>query len=114
MWQLWRTASETHSRPSDLVCVEDRLVAYLFDSAVTTFGRAIENALMEEEKVGTSSQPKYTLMQLLSQDFKLPRAKTKKATEFGNFGSHGIAQILAASAEGTRGIRRWEYQPDQP
>jgi len=117
MWQLWQTASATHSRPSDLLCVEDRLTAYLFDSAVTTFGRVIENAVQEEENKGSPSQPKwerkYTLMQLLSQDFKLPRIKEKKSeTQFSNFGSHGIAQILAASDEGTRGIKRWEYKPN--
>jgi len=119
MWLLWQTASATHSRPSDLVCIEDRLTAYLFDAAVTTFGRVIENASQEEHNTGSPTQPKwerkYTLQQLLSQNFKLPSNKVKKKpTEFGNFESHGIAQILAAADAGTRGIRRWEYKPDEP
>ena len=118
MWTLYQTASATHSRPSDLLCVEDRLAAYLFDSAVMTFGRVIENASQEEENIGSPSQPKwerkYNLQQLLSQDFKLPNTRAKKPTQFGNFASSGIAQILAAADQGTRGIRRWEYKPDEP
>jgi hypothetical protein len=119
MWTLYQTASASHSRPSDLLCVEDRLAAYLFDAAVTTFGRVIENAAQEEVNNGSPTQPKwerkYTLMQLLSQDFKLPYERPKKKpTEFGNFAAHGIAQILAAAEQGTRGIRRWEYKPDEP
>lgn len=116
MWQLWRTASETHSRPSDLLCVEDRLTAYLFDSAVVTFGRALENALEEQVNQGSPEQPKwerkYMLTQLLSPDFKLPSGREKKPTQFSNFGSHGIAQILALADQGTRGIKRWEYKPN--
>lgn len=116
MWQLWQTAKEIHSRPSDLVCIEDRLAAYLFDSAVTTFGRVIENAAQEEINVGSPTQPKwerkYTLMQLLSHDFRLPYDKPKSKSQFSNFASHGIAQILAHMEQGTKGIKRWEYKPN--
>lgn len=76
MWTLYRTAKATASRPSELLCVADRLAAYLFDSAVTTFGTIIENAAQETEKRGPEDKPryeaKYTMKQLLDQSFRLP------------------------------------------
>lgn len=117
MWMLSQTASETHSRPSDLVCIEDKLVAYLFDSAVVTFRRIVENALAEQVNLGSPTKPdwkpKYTLDQLLASDFHLPNeGRKKKLDSPSNSMAPGVAQILAYSAEGTKGIKRWEYRPN--
>lgn len=52
-------------------------MAYQFDNAVTRFGDAIENALGERQNVGDEKkpqwEPKYSLSQLLDNDFRLPR-----------------------------------------
>jgi len=69
MWKLAQTASETNSRPSELLCIEDKLAAYQLDCAVTTFRVSIENALLERIEVGMGkdkkSIPKYTLKEIL-------------------------------------------------
>jgi hypothetical protein len=100
MWRLWRTAQETHSRPSDLLCIEDRLMAFLFDSCVVTFGTIIENARAERVRVGDPKkfdwEQKYTMDQLL--DRPLQAAPTA-----------GIAGILALADEGNNSIKRWVY-----
>lgn len=113
MWTLWRTSQETHSRPSDLVCVEDRLAAYLLDSAVVTFGTLLENALAERVNMGSERNPrweaKYTLAELLDQSFHLPRSnKPGKAKPAGNFGN-GVAQVLALAQQPNMGVKRWMY-----
>lgn len=55
--------------------MSERWAAYQFDTAVTTVGRVIENALAEREDVGSKEkpdwQPKYTLPQILEDDFRL-------------------------------------------
>lgn len=77
MWSVYLTAKTTGTRPSDLVCIEDRWVAYQFDTAVTLIGTVIENAAQEQIKTGSDDSPKwenrYTMKQLLDDDFKLPR-----------------------------------------
>jgi hypothetical protein len=115
MWTLWRTAQETHSRPSDLVCVEDRLAAFLFDNAVITFGRTFENALEERVNLGSSAHPrwesKYELSDMLSDSFHLPTQphKLRRTGNVGSFSS-GVSTIMMLAAQHTHGIRRWEYQ----
>lgn len=77
MWDLYLLAKTTNSRPSDLVCIEDRWAAYQFDSAVTFVGLTIESALHETREVGVGQskrvEPKYTIAQLLEPEFRLPR-----------------------------------------
>ena len=55
--------------------MSERWAAYQFDTAVTTVGRVIENALAERVNVGSNEkpdwQPKYTLTQILEDDFRL-------------------------------------------
>lgn len=57
-------------------------MAYQFDNAVTLFGLTIENALQERQNVGTQKEPKwepkYTLKELLDNDFRLPRPVQKE------------------------------------
>lgn len=114
MWRLWRTAQQTHSRPSDLVCIEDRLTALLFDNAVTFFGTAIENALHEQVNRGSQSSPryesKYDLRDLLEPDFVIPDDPKPRRIRQKGQGSTGIAQILALSAEGNANIKRWVHE----
>lgn len=59
------------------MCIRDRLAAYQFDAAVTTFGVIVENALHETVEIGNDrtkrSIPKYTIKQILDDKFKLPR-----------------------------------------
>ena len=55
------------------MCIADRWAALQLDSAVTTFGRIIENAAQEQIKTGSDDKPewvyKYTLAQLLTPGF---------------------------------------------
>ena len=53
----------------------DPWMAYQIDRAVTSFGIVIDNALQERVSMGDDSKTteRYTLEQLLSKDFKLPR-----------------------------------------
>lgn len=100
------------------MCVEDRLVAYLFDSAVVTFGRVIENSLEELVNLGSPTEPKweskYKLSDILSDSFRFPVDKIAKQVKGEDKWSQGISTVLALASEGTRGIRRWEYKPDAP
>ena len=69
-------AKATATRPSEIVEIYDPWYAYQFDNAVILVGTAIENAAQELEKVGSDEkselQPKYTMQQLLDDDFRLP------------------------------------------
>jgi hypothetical protein len=89
MWVLYLTAKATHSRPSDLVEIEDRWTAYQFDSAVTFLGTVIENAAQEQENHGTEKKPdwgpKHQMDELLDPEFRLPRPPTKKERERHHF-----------------------------
>ena len=112
MWKLWQTAQQTHSRPSELVCIQDKLSALLLDNAVTYFGTVIENALQERIEMGKGRwEPKYTLSDLLDSDFVLPQSAPKRRILRGNKGAPGIAQVLALSEQGVAGIKRWVYDP---
>jgi hypothetical protein len=77
MWKLYLTSKATHSRPSSLLCVDDPLVAYQFDAAVTAFGTVIENALHERVEVGSGKFKRYVaryeLRDLLADGFQFPR-----------------------------------------
>lgn len=59
-----------------MVCICDRWTAYQFDTAVSLVGTVLENAANEMERVGPDDKPewkpKYTMSQLLSDDFRLP------------------------------------------
>jgi hypothetical protein len=74
---VYLTSKGTHSRPSQLLCLNDALVAYQFDCAVVTFGTIVENALQEtvEVQVGdkTRTRPKYNLNMLLDDGFQFPQ-----------------------------------------
>lgn len=51
---------------------------WCFDNAVGFFMRVIGNALQEREKVGDEWRLKYSLSQLLEDDFRLPKPLTPK------------------------------------
>lgn len=50
-----------------------------FDNAVNFVGAVIENALLERDKLGDEWRPRYTLHQLLDDEFRLPRPLSPKA-----------------------------------
>lgn len=82
---MYTTATKYHKLPSEIVDEGGELpflVRYQINKAVTYFGMVIDNALAETVEVGIKPnieyQPKYTLSQLLSDDFRLPRPKTGK------------------------------------
>src|SRR6476620_6634102 len=121
MWKLYQTAQQTHSRPSDLVCLDDRLAAYIFDSTVVTFGTIMENALNERVNVAPMGkldyQPKYKITQLLDDKFFLP--DPSRPIKIGSSISSlppfqsGISQILALAEQNTQGIKKWVYAPPE-
>jgi len=85
------------------VCIEDRWTAYQFDAAVTMLGVTIENALQEQQNVGSDKQPKYeakyTLAQLLADDFRLP-GPVKATTAQGIAGLIGLPGVKVIRAKG--------------
>lgn len=85
MWSLGQTAKATGTRPSELVRIDDAWTALQFDNAVTLVVNVIENAAQERENVGSEKRPdwqlKYTMSQLLDDDFRLPAPKTKEQKE---------------------------------
>lgn len=81
MWNLYAIATATHQRPSDIVGIRDRWAAYQLDSSVVLVGSTIENALQETVKTGDKLSPRYTLTQLLDDDFRLPRAGSVSAAD---------------------------------
>ena len=62
--------------PSEIIGIDDEWAAYQFDTAVITVGTAIENASQEMDKRGDDEnphwEPRYTMKQLLSPEFRLP------------------------------------------
>jgi hypothetical protein len=109
---------QIHSRPSELLCVEDPLVAYLFDAAVVTFGNIIEGAMHERIEVGFGDRKewkqKYTLHQLLDSKFKLPEDKEEiqKGRSNDPFAGGGLAAVLAIAGQQGSGVKKWEYKPN--
>lgn len=83
--------------------INDLWVAYQFDEAVVTVGTIIENAAQETEWVGSGKnkelKSKYKLGQLLDPDFRLPRPKAEKESEWD-------AVQAFAGLPGVRHIRR--------
>ena len=99
---MYQTATATGQRPSSLVQIEDAWAAYQFDNAVVFLGNAIEGAAQETEWIGSEKdkhlEPKYTMAQLLDQDFRLPIPGTKPDQK------DGLA-ALKSLAGNVRGVR---------
>lgn len=59
MWTLYRQATTWRTRPSDLLAIEDRYVAYCLDEAVAMFGNALTGELESvHEKTAKKSEQK--------------------------------------------------------
>lgn len=90
--------------------LENDWAAYQFDNSVLSCGLTIENALHEREPVGDpkkhETRPKYTLLQLLDPDFRLPAPATERtANVFDDF----VQQLMGRAGQpGSRG-RMWKY-----
>lgn len=101
MWRLYRTATATGQRPSDLLQIDGAWVAYQFDSAVVFLGNTVEAAAQETEWVGPEKdrrlEPKYQMSQLLDPGFRLPNPQPDKQGD-------GLA-ALKALAGSVRGVR---------
>jgi hypothetical protein len=94
MWQLWRKVNLAHRLPSEVFGERNPLAAWMLDNCVLTFGTLIENALLEEDEIGSGESLKrikrYTLAQLLDPEFRLPRP-VDESDDFGVFmGVDGI------------------------
>lgn len=87
MWTTHKKASESSKLPSELLPAD--LVEELgdwgcwcFDNCILYFGTVVENALKEQVNNGSKEhpdwQPKYTLAQLLKDDFRLLTEKQKR------------------------------------
>lgn len=61
LWEAYQMGKAHRVRPSVIYAIDDELVAWSFDRAVTTFGSALENKLhqvTEKSKNRTSGQRK--------------------------------------------------------
>lgn len=103
MWRLYTTAKATGSRPSDLVCVEDRWTAYQLDAAVTLVGGGIEGAAQELQEVGEGQGkqlvPRYQMHELLDPAFRLPAPPSPAQRE-----RDGIAALVALAGKRGSGV----------
>lgn len=84
MWMLGQKAAKYSKPPSELIPgLVDELACYQFDNAILWFCMTLENALLETVETGVKPnverKPKYTLDQLLDNDFRLPRPATATA-----------------------------------
>jgi len=81
MWVLGQKAAKYTRPPSEFIPgLWDEWTRYCFDNAITWFCSTIENALVERVNNGSEKDPrweeKYTLSELLEDDFRLPRPPT--------------------------------------
>lgn len=112
MWSAYQSLKAYQRRPSADLEETDNIAAWCVDNTVLTFGIIIENALAETVEVGMGnnkrSEAKYTLAQLLDNNFKLPRPapakKTPKAQQ-----QNGFALLLALAGQPGSNVKRWEY-----
>lgn len=58
VWEVYLTSKNFNTRPSDLLDVSDPYAAFCLDSAVSQFGRSLENALASVEGKGKTLQVK--------------------------------------------------------
>lgn len=84
--------------------------AYQFDNAVVYLGITIENALQERVETGTGKhkeyREKYTLPQLLHENFRLPRPVQQMPVDpLQNF----MAQLGAYAGQPGSGVKRYQY-----
>lgn len=107
MWKLYLTSKTLSQRPSDLLCVPDRWLAYQLDNAVVYLGITLENALHETINAGTERQsrtePKYTITQLLEPSFRLPAPEKPQQQKGG-----GLAALLALAGRRGMGVTLWK------
>lgn len=85
MWLLWRKANLAHKLPSEIFGERDPLAAWMLDNAVLTFGTIIENALLEQDEIGSGQGKQYVkrykLAELLDPNFRLPRPQDEQLEE---------------------------------
>lgn len=116
MWRVWTKATTFHKLPCEVFDEDheyDSLTRYLGDNAVTWFGITMENALKEEVPVGDPkkgrTRPKYTLEELLEDDFKLPRPPTKLEKR-----QQGAMNLLQLAQDPKSGVKLWrELRPEE-
>jgi hypothetical protein len=119
MWSLW-TKSKTYSQlPSDVwgeiehpvFGMPCSLAAWMLDSAITWFGITIENALSErvEIKMGTKVQstPKFTLIRLLDENFRLPPPPEEKTS------TNPWSPLMGWLGRGGNKVKRYQYVPPE-
>lgn len=110
MWSAYQDLKMSHKRPSEVLQETDTIAAYCVDKAVLTFGIVVENALAETVEVGVGKdkrrEAKYTLEQLLDNDFRLPRPIVAKKRQPQQ---NGFALLLALAGQPGSNVKRWEY-----
>ncbi len=109
MWRLYTTAKASSSRPSELVCIEDRWTAYQLDAAVALVGGAIENAAQELQEVGQGQDkklvPRYTMHELLDPAFRLPAPPGPKQRE-----RDALAALKALARKRRSGVKLFKVK----
>lgn len=90
----------------------DPWTCYCFDNAILYFCTVIESALTETKKIGIAPdieyEAKYTIDQLLDNDFRLPRPPTAKEKRAQGAPGSGL-KALAAAFPGAVGL--WKEAP---
>lgn len=92
MWTLGQKAEKYSRPPSEFIPgLVDELTCYQFDNAILYFCATIEAAALERDNIGSEEKPKwrqrYTMTQLLDDDFRMPRAGDDNDGDIGTLGS---------------------------
>lgn len=105
---LGQKAEQASRLPSECVPgLEDEVgewVCWCFDNAVGWFMRVTQNALQEREKLGDEWRIKYTLSQLLDDDFRLPKPPSPRQVR----AQQGLTGLMLANPSI---FTRWKQAP---
>ncbi len=86
-YSLWLNSKSYGCRPSEMIGIRNRVLAYMFDDAVTTFGLYIDRKLDERDK--TTGKYKNSLDKLLREDDEKPQKRGIRAADIARIASWG-------------------------
>jgi len=81
MWRLHQMCQMYRLRPSDVIGIDDRWLAFDFDDALTTFAVIVQNRLDETDKQGRHKHDVYSALNLPKP---LKRVNLAMFAQFGN------------------------------
>lgn len=109
MWAAYQSLKMYHRRPSDDLKLTESISAWSVDGCVLWFGITLENALLEQYKVGNESRDRYTLTQLLDPTFKLPAPAREPRKGQQQTSNTPLATVLALAGQPGSNVKKYAY-----